>query len=102
MSYEYEYEAGANLPIEDKEFWYNKAKTCQTLPDDLYDDVQSVAETYYFIGDNADWPVYKRAVSQAESWSEDNLVKRIVVRCSYTYFILTELGYKSLTSKNSH
>jgi hypothetical protein len=100
MSYEYEY--AANLPIEDKTFWYNKAKTCPTLPDDIYDDVQWVAQTYYRIGDNADWPVYKRAVSQAESWSEDNSVKRIVVRCSYTYFILNENDYKLLTSKNSH
>jgi hypothetical protein len=101
MSYEYEY--AANLPIEDKTFWYNKAKTCPTLPDDRYYDIRdNRSETYYDIGDNADWPVYKRAVSQAETWSEDNLVKRIVVRCSYTYFILTELSYKSLTSKNRH
>lgn len=91
MSYEYEY--AANLPIEEKELWYNKAKTCPTLPDYLYDDVDWVDETYYFIGDNAEWPVYKRAISQVETWTENDQIKRIVVRCSMTYFILTEKDY---------
>lgn len=98
----YEYESAANLPNEEKELWYNNEKTCPSLPDNLYDNVDWIDQASYFIEDNASWPVYKRAISQAETWTENDQIKRIVVRVSMTYFILTETDYKSLTSKKRH